>query len=95
MTARSRTQPKPSQELHDGRILEKVDSLACRCCQSETLDPSVIVNPEYPLMEHKTLAHFQRELPGERRRRANTQAEKSAGEGAENIEFSTAVADLI
>ena len=95
MTARSRTQPKPSQKLHEWRILEKVD-LACRCCQSETLTPSVIVNPEYQLMEHKTLANKnQREAPGERKRRANTQAQRSAGGGAENPNLRAAAADHI
>ena len=74
---------------------EKKVDLACRCCQSETLDPSVIVNPEYQLMEHKTLANFQRELPSERRRRANTQAQRSAGGGAENPNLSAAVANHI
>ena len=78
VTARLRTQPKSSQKFHGPKILEKVD-LADRCCKS--VNPSVIKEPEPLPEEHTTLADFQREVSGERRKGANTQAQRSADKG--------------
>ena len=53
----------------------------------------MIGNPNDPLMEHKTLANFQQRSPEENKSGANTQAPKSAGNGAEKVNISTAVAN--
>ena len=90
VTARSRTQSKPSQKVHQPKILEKVE-LADE--YGEYCKSVIIPEPVKSLEEHKTLAVGKRGVKSEKKTKgANTATQKSAGRGAEDSILSMSMA---